>query len=100
LVGTTRAALLVALAAPATTSGLAVRCGVPLSTASDHLAVLRRSGLVRAVRRRHAVEHTRTALGDALVAASSVRTAGPDVEPAPGTSEAAVPAGILSRRRI
>lgn len=70
LLGTTRAALLTALAAPATTSGLAVRCGVPLSTASDHLAVLRRSGLVRAVRRRHAVEHTRTALGEALVAAA------------------------------
>lgn len=70
LLGATRAALLAALTAPATTSGLAVRCGVPLSTASDHLSVLRRSGLVRAVRRRHAVEHTRTALGDALVAAA------------------------------
>ena len=69
LLGGTRAALLAALAVPATTSGLAARCGVPLSTASDHLAVLRRSGLVRALRRGHAVEHTRTALGDALVAA-------------------------------
>jgi DNA-binding transcriptional ArsR family regulator len=72
LLGATRAVLLTALAAPATTSGLAVRCGVPLSTASDHLAVLRRSGLVRAVRRRHAVEHHRTALGDALVAAGQL----------------------------
>lgn len=70
LLGATRATLLAALASPATTSGLAARCDVALSTASDHLAVLRRSGLVRAVRRRHAVEHTRTALGDALVATS------------------------------
>jgi DNA-binding transcriptional ArsR family regulator len=70
LLGATRATLLAALDRPATTSGLAVRCGVPLSTASDHLAVLRRSGLVRAVRRGHAVEHTRSALGEALLSAS------------------------------
>lgn len=38
LLGGTRAALFAALTDPATTSGLADRCQVPLSTASDHLA--------------------------------------------------------------
>ncbi len=68
LLGPTRARLLAALHVPATTSGLAARCDIPLSTVSDHLAVLRQAGLATAVRTGHAVQHTRSSLGDALVA--------------------------------
>lgn len=70
LLGRTRSSLLQALSTPATTTGLAYRCNVPLSTASDHLAALRQGGLTTALRSGHAVEHRRTDLGDALVAAS------------------------------
>jgi len=70
LLGRTRAELLAALAAPATTSGLALRCGVPLSTASDHLAALRHAGLTTAHRTGHALQHRRTDLGDALLSAA------------------------------
>ena len=41
LIGKTRAELLTALADPASTTGLAARTGVPVSSVSDHLAVLR-----------------------------------------------------------
>jgi hypothetical protein len=68
LLGATRARLLIALVDPATTSGLAARCELPLSSVSEHLAVLRAAGLVSAVRRRYAVQHRRTPLGDALAA--------------------------------
>jgi len=72
LLGSTRAALLAALTDPATTSGLASRCQVPLSTVSDHLAALRAVGLTTAHRVGHAVQHQRTDLGDALLSAAAV----------------------------
>lgn len=68
LLGRTRATVLIGLHAPATTTGLASRLAVPLASTSEHLSVLRRAGLVRSVRRGHAVEHRRTVLGDALAA--------------------------------
>lgn len=67
LIGRTRAALLVALAEPASTTGLAARAGVPVSSVSGHLAVLRSSGLVSTARTGRFLVHRRTALGLALV---------------------------------
>lgn len=66
LVGQTRAAVLTALAEPASTTGLAARCGLPASTASEHLTVLRAAGLVATVRTGRLLLHQRTPLGVAL----------------------------------
>jgi hypothetical protein len=66
LVGPTRAGVLTALAEPASTTGLAARCGLPASTASEHLSVLRAAGLVATVRTGRFLLHQRTPLGVAL----------------------------------
>ncbi len=71
LVGANRAALLRALAAPATTSQLTAQFGLSLGTIGGHLAVLRDAGLVRGVRTGRSVRYERTALGDALTAEPS-----------------------------
>ncbi|MDQ8701051.1 winged helix-turn-helix domain-containing protein [Streptomyces sp. LHD-70] len=67
LMGPTRAAILRALAGTCTTTELALRAGVPLSTASEHAAVLRGAGLVSSVRRSNSVHHALTPLGSALL---------------------------------
>ena len=69
LIGATRARLLCALTEPASTSGLAARCGLPASTTSEHLAVLRANGLVAATRTGRYLRHERTPLGVALTPA-------------------------------
>ncbi len=66
LIGRTRAALLSALAEPASTTGLAARAGLPVSSVSEHLAVLRAAGLVTTTRTGRFLLHQRTALGIAL----------------------------------
>jgi DNA-binding transcriptional ArsR family regulator len=66
LIGKTRAVVLTALAEPASTTGLAARCGIPVSSASEHLAVLRASGLVSTTRTGRFLVHQRTPLGVAL----------------------------------
>jgi DNA-binding transcriptional ArsR family regulator len=66
LIGRTRAELLTALADPASTTGLAARTGVPVSSVSEHLAVLRATGLVATTRTGRYLTHQRTALGAAL----------------------------------
>jgi hypothetical protein len=66
LIGQTRAALLTALAEPGSTTGLAARTGIPVSSVSEHLAVLRATGLVATVRTGRFLVHQRTALGVAL----------------------------------
>jgi DNA-binding transcriptional ArsR family regulator len=66
LVGATRARLLAALEEPATTTGLAARCGLPVSTTSEHLTVLRANGLITATRTGRSLRHQRTLLGAAL----------------------------------
>ncbi len=66
LIGRTRAVLLLALAEPASTSGLAARCALPVSTVSEHLAVLRAARLVRTARTGRFLVHTQTTLGGAL----------------------------------
>jgi DNA-binding transcriptional ArsR family regulator len=70
LIGRTRAVLLSALAEPSSTTGLAARCGVPVSSVSEHLAVLRAAGLVSTSRTGRFLLHQRTALGIALSAGS------------------------------
>jgi DNA-binding transcriptional ArsR family regulator len=66
LIGRTRAALLTALAAPASTTGLAARTGIPVSSVSEHLGVLRANGLVSTTRTGRFLVHHRTTLGLAL----------------------------------
>lgn len=66
LIGRTRATLLMALAEPASTTGLAAREGIPVSSVSEHLAILRATGLVSTTRTGRYLVHQRTALGVAL----------------------------------
>jgi len=66
LIGRTRAALLTALAAPASTTGLAARTGIPVSSVSEHLSVLRANELVSTTRTGRFLVHHRTTLGLAL----------------------------------
>lgn len=67
LLGHTRAAVLQALSAECTTSELARRVGVSLSSASEHASVLRGAGLIASDRRRSAVHHSLTPVGLALL---------------------------------
>jgi DNA-binding transcriptional ArsR family regulator len=67
LVGRRRAGILTALAQPATTQELARRLAASEAGVSEHLAVLRRAGLVDGRREGRAVRYARTAAGDALV---------------------------------
>ncbi|SNT63600.1 Helix-turn-helix domain-containing protein [Asanoa hainanensis] len=66
LIGRSRAALLGALAEPASTSQLVAQLGMSLGAVGDHLAVLREAGLVSRSRSGRTVQYRRTALGDAL----------------------------------
>lgn len=66
LIGTTRARLLNSLAEPASTTGLAARCGLPLSTTSEHLTILRTNGLITTTRTGRYLHHQRTPLGISL----------------------------------
>lgn len=70
LIGRTRAVLLSALTEPTSTTGLARRCGLPNSTVSEHVAVLRDAGLVTTHRVGRWLRHTRTPLGTELSAGS------------------------------
>jgi DNA-binding transcriptional ArsR family regulator len=68
LLGRTRAEVLVALAAGASTSQLARRTGISAASASEHARVLRRSGLVESHRYGKSTLHTLTPLGRRLLA--------------------------------
>ncbi|MFD7262617.1 ArsR/SmtB family transcription factor [Streptomyces sp. NPDC059874] len=67
LVGQTRAAALHVLRASCTTTQLADRLGISAAGASQHTAVLRRTGLITTRRVRNTVLHTLTPLGAALL---------------------------------
>ena len=67
LLGHTRAAVLATLRVPATTTALADRVGISLSSASQHTAILRNAGLITTTRRGIAVLHALTCLGAALL---------------------------------
>ena len=69
LLGTPRARLLAALRSPATTTALAGRLGVTPGAVSQHLAVLRRGGLVDRQRSGRTVLYQASELGLALLAA-------------------------------
>lgn len=66
LLGRTRARLLTNLAEPAGTTQLARSLGLATGAVGDHLAVLRRAGLVDRSRSGRVVLYRRTPLGDAL----------------------------------
>ncbi|MEV7424469.1 MULTISPECIES: ArsR/SmtB family transcription factor [unclassified Streptomyces] len=68
LLGRSRAAVLEAAADGGNTSELARRAGMLISSASQHLAVLRRAGLVGSRRQANAVVHQVTSLGANLLA--------------------------------
>jgi DNA-binding transcriptional ArsR family regulator len=67
LLGSTRATLLAGLDEPASTTWLAHRYGLAVGTVSEHLMVLRDSGLVTGERHRHEIRYRRTGMGTALV---------------------------------
>lgn len=77
LLGATRAAILGDLDRPLTTTEIAERMHLSLSTVSRHASVLREAGLVASQRRAQAVVHTRTALGLALLEGRIPRMSGP-----------------------
>ena len=67
LLGANRAAILTDLDAPTTTTALAHRHDMAMSSVSAHLAVLRDAGLLRSRRYGHQVLYERTPLGIAMV---------------------------------
>jgi DNA-binding transcriptional ArsR family regulator len=68
LIGSSRAAVLRALAVPATTTQLVAQLGISLGGTGEHLAVLRQAQLVSRTRVGRMVRYQRTPLGDALAA--------------------------------
>jgi DNA-binding transcriptional ArsR family regulator len=69
LLGASRAAILLALEDPASTTQVAATLGQSLGATGDHLAVLREAGLVSRARSGRSVLYRRTPVGDALAAA-------------------------------
>jgi DNA-binding transcriptional ArsR family regulator len=70
LLGRRRARILAELGAPASTSDLAARLRASAAGVSEHLAILRRAGLVAAAREGRVVLYVRTEAGDALLRAA------------------------------
>jgi len=71
LIGPARAAIVLALEQPASTSQLAITLGQSIGAVGDHLAVLRAAGLVRRARSGRSVLYARTPVADALVASAT-----------------------------
>jgi DNA-binding transcriptional ArsR family regulator len=80
LLGGSRAAVLVALEEPASTSQLAAILGQSLGGLGGHLAALRDAGLATRARSGRSVLYSRTPVGDALVAVASPDSANESVD--------------------
>ncbi|MEV7686251.1 ArsR/SmtB family transcription factor [Streptomyces bungoensis] len=78
VLGTTRAAILVAAETAATSGELGRRAGVSAPTVSHHLAALRNCGLLRSFRHGPAVLHVRTSTGSSLVRTAVLATVAAD----------------------
>ena len=78
LLGRNRAAILTCAALPLSTTELALKLGQSPASVSQHLAVLRRSGLVTSWRAGRSVLYRRTALADSVVAANMTRSLADD----------------------
>jgi DNA-binding transcriptional ArsR family regulator len=79
LLGHTRATVLQAVEAGATTTELARRVATSLASVSRHTTVLREAGLIATQRRGAAVLHTLTPLGASLLSSDNKRAAGPSL---------------------
>lgn len=77
--------MLLSVGGNCTTSELAERAGVSVSSASEHASVLRRAGLIHSSRQRNAVRHALTPIGLALLEG-----------PAPGSPAAASLEGAVA----
>lgn len=73
LIGRSRAAILLSLELPLSTTELSVQLGQSPPAVSQHLAVLRRSGLVRSWRNGRSVLYRRTDLADSVIEAHRSR---------------------------
>jgi DNA-binding transcriptional ArsR family regulator len=71
LLGQSRAAILIRVALPMSTAGLALELGLSPPAVSAHLSVLRRSGLVTSWRSGRRVLYQRTPLATSIITASS-----------------------------